>query len=91
MLTLIYPSEREGSILGDYEILSGPMVIGLAGRWPLKQIDHNFDCLPPSNILFDTKITDLYFAFTPHSIKLTFKRTLSGNVNKRKAGSTPLP
>ena len=44
MLTLIYPSEREGGILGDYEILSGPMVIGLAGPWPLKQVDHNFDC-----------------------------------------------
>ena len=44
VLTLIYASEREGGILGDYEILSGPMVIGLAGRWPLKQVDHNFDC-----------------------------------------------
>lgn len=44
VLTLIYPSEREGGILGDYEILSGPVVIGLAGRWPLKQVDHNFDC-----------------------------------------------
>ena len=44
MLTLIYASEREEGILGDYEILSGPMVIGLAGRWPLKQVDRNFDC-----------------------------------------------
>ena len=44
VLTLIYASEREGGILGDYEILSGPMVIDLAGRWPLKQVDRNFDC-----------------------------------------------